>query len=153
MATTEIQRIIHLFENTFTGNAWHGPAVMEVLSDLTVEETLNKIGNSHTIAELVEHMITWRQFVVKKLEGDALYDVTEAENFRSVSTITEKDWKATLERLQLSQDTLLSLLKSITDEKLNEIVGKRDYNYYTLLHGIIQHDIYHLGQIVLMRKL
>ena len=153
MANTEIQRVIHLFEKTFTGNAWHGPAVMEVLADLTIEETLNKIENSHTIAELVEHMITWRQFVVKKLEGDALYDVPEHENFRSVSTITEKDWKATLERLQLSQETLLNLLKSTPDNKLNETVGNRNYNYYTLLHGIIQHDIYHLGQIVLMRKL
>jgi uncharacterized damage-inducible protein DinB len=143
----ENQRIADLLEKSFHGPAWHGPHVMEVLSSITASLATQKVSASHSIIELVMHMTAWRDFVTKRLLGNNDFEVSEAENFPKGT-----DWAAALNTLQQSQSELLKALNSFPEEKLVKIVPTRTYDFYTLLHGIIQHDIYHLGQIVLLKK-
>jgi uncharacterized damage-inducible protein DinB len=97
-------------------------------------------------------MTAWRNFVIRRLQGDEGYELTEDENFKKISDITEEAWASAKQALEESQQKLMGLLNQIHDDKLLKTVGNRSYDYYTLLHGIIQHDVYHLGQIVLLKK-
>jgi uncharacterized damage-inducible protein DinB len=95
------------------------------------------------------HMTAWRIFVIKKLEGDQEYKVAEEMNFPS-----SNNWSEALQALDDSQAALLQALESFDNARLYEIVRHSSYNYsyYTLLHGLIHHDLYHAGQIALTRK-
>lgn len=154
MNITETYRITDLLRRAFDGtNAWHGPSIIETISGLKLEETINQVADSHNVAELIEHMIAWRTFAIKKLQGEEAYDVLEDINFLKITAMTQEMWQDMMQRLYQTQDDFLRILSQTQDEKLAETVSGRDYNFYTLLHGIIQHDLYHLGQIVLLRKL
>src|SRR5260221_8478586 len=143
----ELQSIIGLLEKSFHGPAWHGPAVMEALADVTQVTALRKPVTSHGIIELVLHMTAWRNFVTKRLQGNNEFEVSQKENFPEGT-----DWAKALSGLQQSQEELLRAMKKFPAEKLIDIVPTRKYDFYTMLHGIIQHDIYHTGQIVLLKK-
>lgn len=145
----EIKNIHKLLQRSFEKNAWHGPAVKEVLENITAEQANKRLPDSHRIIELVAHMTAWRIFVVKKLEGDSEYKVAEEMNFPAAT-----DWLKAMKELDESQAKLLEAVKAFDSAKLHEPVphGSYNYSYYTLLHGIIHHDLYHAGQIALIKK-
>ena len=152
MKNQEIQNIKTQFDKTFNGPAWHGSAVQEVLKDISNKEALKTVGSANNIAELVFHMIAWRDFLINKLKGQSDYDVSPEENFQKIEQLSKQEWIDLKARLEFSQAELQELLSKADDEILNQKVGKRDYNFYALMHGVIQHDLYHLGQIVLLKK-
>lgn len=136
-------------QKTFEKNAWHGPSIKEVLPDISPQQSLKKLPNTHSIIELVSHMTSWRVYTTKRLQGDHQFKVTEQLNFPSSS-----DWSKALQDLDASQAALLQAVTDFPAERLHEVVpnNKQQYTFYTLLHGIIHHDLYHLGQIVLIKK-
>ena len=152
MKNQEIQNIKTLFDETYNGPAWSGPAVKEVLKEVSHEDALKKIGESHNIAEIVFHMIAWRNFLINKLKGEESYDVLDEENFQKIDTISENEWTKLKDRLETSQKIMQELLSKTDDNLLSKKVALRKYTYYILMHGVIQHDLYHLGQIVLIEK-
>ncbi|MBS1545241.1 MAG: DinB family protein [Bacteroidetes bacterium] len=147
--TKETERIVRILEKTFDKQPWYGSSIMEVLSQVTPEKAHQRIGTSHTITELVLHMTTWRQFAIHRLQGDNNFEVSEAMNFPHAGSIQEA-----VKALHQSQMKLLEAAASFPDERLGDLVPSKTqrYTYYTLLHGIAQHDIYHLGQIALLLK-
>lgn len=148
MRKTEIQNLIDTLSHTFEKNAWHGPAVLEALEDLSAVQAEQRIGNSHSIIELIVHMTAWRNFVCEKLEGNATYDIeTDEMNFPST-----KNLKTAIQELKASQKRLLKLLEQTPIEKLEEKVPGRPFKFKVMLNGIIHHDLYHTGQIVLLKK-
>lgn len=153
MNISETYRITELLRRTFDGEPWYGPSVMDTLSDVTLEETLNQLKNSHTIVELVEHMIAWRTFVIKRLQGENDFEVEQEDSFKNVAAMTTERWQDAVQRLHETQETLMQILSQTSDEKLMEMVAGREYTVDKMLHGIIQHDAYHIGQIVLLRKM
>lgn len=92
-------------------------------------------------------MTVWRHFTTKRLQGNNEFEVSELENFPKGT-----DWASALNALQQSQEELVKAVSLFPEEKLSETVPTRNYDFYTLLHGIIQHDIYHTGQIVMLKK-
>lgn len=145
----EMQHILTTIKRTFHGAAWHGPAVKEVLKDITAEQALMRLPNTHSIIELAGHMATWRVYVVRKLQGDGTFKVSDDTNFPA-----EKDWAKVLRDLDDSQAQLEQALDKFPEEKLHELVPHSAYkhSYYTILHGIVHHDLYHAGQIQLIAK-
>jgi len=145
----ELKHLIKMLQHTYEKNAWHGPAVKEVLEHLTAADAQKRLPDSHSIIELVAHMTAWRNFVVKKLQGNTEYKVTDEMNFP-----TPTDWPKVVDELESSQTKLLEALKGFDSSKLYDAVphGSYNYNFYTLLHGIIHHDLYHAGQIALIKK-
>ncbi|MCU0396649.1 MAG: DinB family protein [Cyclobacteriaceae bacterium] len=143
----ELKNLSKLLQRVYNGKAWHGPSIMEVLGDVTEESSVKKAGNSHSIVQLVLHMIAWRTFVTRRLQGDHEFEVSDRENFPE-----SIQWKDALAKLQASQDRLLKAIEAIPDIQLNVVVANRKYDFYVLLHGLIHHDIYHIGQIQLIKK-
>ncbi|HOX83219.1 MAG TPA: DinB family protein [Chryseolinea sp.] len=147
--SSELTHILTLLKSTFEKNAWYGPSVQEVLKDITPSQSTQRISNTHSIIELVAHMTAWRTFVVKKLEGDVDYKVDDALNFP-----TPFNWETTLKELHESQAKLIAAIQNFDSSLLHDAVpnSSSGYTFFTLLHGIIHHDIYHTGQIMLIKK-
>lgn len=152
----EVLRIIDLLNDTYESEqAWHGSSVVEILRGVSPKMANRRLSPStHTIAELVFHMTTWRIFAVRKLQGDVRFDIkTKEKNWKTFSIVDDLEWETLQMELSLSQEELVSELeKRSSDEFLDQIVQGRDYSNYTLLHGIVNHDLYHAGQIAFIKK-
>ena len=145
--SNEVSPLIELLRKVYYGPAWHGPSIMEVLKEITAIQSVARINNTHTIAELVEHMISWRDYVIEMLTGNANYTVSDIKNFP-----TPRPWPEILQALEEQQQRLIKTLGQFPHADLKKKVGNNDFDYYTLLHGIIHHDLYHIGQIQLIKK-
>ena len=152
MKNPEISRIILMLQNTFDGAAWHGASIMEVVEKITVKQAFHPSAHIHRICELVQHIIAWRIFAIKRLEGDAQYEVSQFDDWKTFNNPNEATWVKIKEDLVASQNNLLSALHNFSDDRLNEEVERKAYDYYTLVHGVIQHDLYHLGEIALLAR-
>lgn len=145
----EIEYLVSLLKQTFEKGAWHGPSVKESIEDVDQAQAFKRLPDTHSIIELVAHMTAWRAYTIRKLKGDAEYKVTDELNFPQAES-----WPETLRRLEESQMLLLSELETFPAGKLQEEVPGRanPLTFYMLLHGMIHHDVYHAGQIVLIKK-
>jgi hypothetical protein len=149
-----VQRIKTLLNAGFHGGAWHGPSVLESVKNITAKEASFKSPTIHTAAELIYHITSWRIFALKRLQGDYEYQIdTDKKDFGVAPKIDKFELETLLMELSLSHDELIKELDTKDNHFLNEIVEGSEYDYYTLIHGIIHHDIYHTGQIILLKKL
>ena len=151
---TETHRINSQLKRAYQGEAWHGPSVKELLDGVTAAQAAAKpIPDAHSIWELVNHIIAWEQIVRQRLEGETLTEIPDEMNFPPVSNASEEAWQSILRALESSNQSLRGSIKKIDDAKLEEIVPGMRYTNYFMLHGAIQHDLYHTGQIALLKKL
>jgi uncharacterized damage-inducible protein DinB len=137
------------FTQLYDKGAWFGDTYMEKLADVTEKEAFTRPMNDvHSIAELVAHVIYWRIPITK----DTYPSMESPENWPSLDKLKAKGWKKLLEEFAESQRLLLDRLAIAKPEYFKEEFKPgqtRDY----LVEGIIQHDIYHLGQLALVKKM
>jgi uncharacterized damage-inducible protein DinB len=150
---TETHRINSQLKRAQEGQAWHGPSLSELLDGVTAEQAAARpIPNAHSIWELVNHIIAWEQIARRRLEGEGQLEIPDEINFPPVTDTSESAWQTSLESLEDSHRSLREGIKKIDDSMLDEIPPGTSYSIYVLLHGVIQHDLYHAGQIALLKK-
>lgn len=150
---SELSRISDLLNQSFSGGAWHGPALEELLEDVTFEQAAAKpLANAHTIWEIVLHITAWKETVLKRLAGEKADLTTEAENWPDVAEVTKTSWQNTLARLREAHENLRNMLSQDDESSLQKIVPGQNYDTYFMMHGLIHHDLYHAGQIALLKK-
>ena len=152
---TEIKRIVQQMQAAFNSKAWHGPSVQEALANVNAAQAAAKpIANAHSIWEIVLHISAWQKIAMKRLAGEGGNNVTEEEDWPRVSDTSQTAWQSALRALKQSHRDLCGATMRLQDEDLNKMVrsSDTDHSVYVLLHGVIQHDLYHAGQIVLLRK-
>ncbi|MBC6997226.1 DinB family protein [Cytophaga sp. FL35] len=156
MNNTQIPEIVEELNATFKGEPWYGISLMEKLNQITVEEAVASVPDyPKTIVKFVKHLLAWREFVIKKLEGEALFKIemnTESD-WPAVEIKSDSDWKNLLSELEASQRKILELLAHLSDDLLWANVPGENYNYRYMLRGLIEHDTYHLGQISLLHSI
>ena len=146
----EIDRIQDQLRRAFEGDAWHGPSVREVLDGVDAARAAARpIPDGHSIWELTLHLITWEAVVASRIRG-ATVDVADAMDWPAVGNPTESAWRAAREALESGHRDLVAAIAEVSPSRLDEKVGTR--TMYLLMHGIVQHDLYHAGQIALLRK-
>jgi uncharacterized damage-inducible protein DinB len=150
---TEIERIADQLRRSHEGNAWHGPSFQELLANVSAKRAAArpKVGN-HSIWEVVHHVIAWQQVVVRRLAGETIRELSPEENWPPVPEPTDAAWSRTKADLESSYSTLRQAIARVPEERLNEPVSGKDYSVYVMLHGVIQHGLYHAGKIALLRK-
>jgi len=149
----ETHRINSQLKRAYQGEAWHGPCLRELLDGVTAEQAAARpIAGAHSIWELVNHIIAWEQISKRRLEGDAMKNPPDEVNFPPVNDTSESAWQRTLEQLAASNQALRDAVKQIDDNRLDDLVPEAGYSNYFMLHGVIQHDLYHAGQIALLKK-
>jgi hypothetical protein len=152
MKNKELTRIINMLQNIYNGAPWHGPSIMEILDKINAVQAFQESEHIHRICELVQHIIAWRIFTIKRLQGEQSYEISQKENWKVINGQDEGAWELIKSDLASTQRELIDALRQINDELLDEEVDAKAYDYYTLIHGVLQHDLYHLGEIALLAK-
>ncbi len=148
---TEIERIRDLFHRAMYGQAWHGPALWPLLSDITAEQAAARpLPNVHTIWALVLHITTWQITVRRRLLGEN-HSPSESQNFPSSYEVSPEAWQRTCHALKQSHEALAAVLADLTID-LDESPTGSTFPAYALIHGTIQHNLYHAGQIAILKK-
>jgi uncharacterized damage-inducible protein DinB len=152
---SSINNIINSLRDVNSGKPWFGRAVYEILDEVDEKKVSIKPNNSeHSLLELLYHMITWAGFTLKRIEKDKINDLAAAEelDWRLINPKLHT-WKKGLAEFKAIHKKIIDLLKKKDDSFLKEIVDYRKYDFEFLLNGLIQHNIYHLGQIAYLNKM
>jgi uncharacterized damage-inducible protein DinB len=151
----EAARIADQLRRAFDGDAWHGDSVLEILQSVTPEQAAARpIPNAHTIWELVLHIAAWDGAVLRRIGGDA-GTLAEAENFPAVADASEIAWRSALAAARHVHEELVAAVANLPDSRLDDIVPGKEgshYTFYYMLQGVVQHELYHAGQIALLKK-
>jgi uncharacterized damage-inducible protein DinB len=136
----------------FYGEAWHGPAVIELLADVDASiAAVKPLGNAHSIWELVLHIAAWDNAGRVRLAGEKC-QLSGLDNFPPVSKATEAAWRKTVAATKRTHDRLVKTVAGLSDSRLRDRVPGKRYDFYHMLHGIAQHELYHAGQIAILKK-
>lgn len=150
---SEIHRIAKQLQRTFQGRAFHGPALEEALEGVTAKMAAARSpGGAHNIWQIVLHTMLWQDTLRRWLQGD-LRRPTDEEDWPKIVDKSEAAWQATRQRLRQSNDALRDVVMTLDESRLEEPLGEHMAKVYVALHGIIQHNIYHAGQISLLKKM
>jgi uncharacterized damage-inducible protein DinB len=149
----EIERIVDQLQRAFDGRAWHGPSVMALLSDVDADQAaVRPLKERHTIWELVLHINAWRDKVRRVLGGEEMESLPDEEDWPPVDDISEEAWARTVEELKRVHGVLIEAVSGFNESQLDETVPGASYSFYNMLHGLVQHDLYHAGQIAILKK-
>jgi uncharacterized damage-inducible protein DinB len=152
----EVERIADQFKRAFDGEAWHGPSVLALLEGVTAEQAAaHPIAGAHSIWELTLHIGAWESACLRRLQGDPA-QLSDEEDWPSVGDPSEDAWTAAKNELRVGHQALLDELSGLDDSRLDEpIIEDAPTSFssvYVTLHGGVQHNLYHAGQIALLRK-
>ena len=150
---SEIENISHLLGQTCAGAAWYGPSLRRLLADVTAQEaSARTVPGAHSIWQQVLHLIAWREVACGLLAGGRVTGVPDERNWPVTSDTSESAWTNLLEELEQSQHRLGEAVSRFPDERLHTNVPGHAFSFYGLLHGVMQHDAYHAGQIAVLRN-
>jgi predicted RNase H-like nuclease len=148
----ETQRIADQVKRAFYGEAWSGPCVNEVLENVTAEiAVMRVVPDAHSIWELVHHIEAWLNIVRRRVNGE-VFTVTPEVNFPPVHDSSETTWKKSQDSLERSEQELRAAILALPETRLDEPAVPGGDSVYVLLHGAVQHSLYHAGQIALLKK-
>jgi uncharacterized damage-inducible protein DinB len=151
---SELARIQDQLQRSFDGEAWAGPSVTALLADVSATQAAaNPRPGIHSIWELVHHLITWQRIAVRRLAGETIVDVPEAVNWPPVADASEAAWRRTRDELASAHRQLSEAIGRLAEARLSETVPGTRHSIYVELHGLVQHNSYHTGQIALVKKL
>ena len=164
MPRDEMRRIADQLDRAVNGKAWHGPALLELLGGVSAADAAARpLPAAHSIWELVAHTTAWLEIVRSRLEGTAPLRITKAMDWPPVRQPAQKSsakesasrqWRADLSRLRRAAKELHAAIGSQDDSRLTEdLPGTNDtWSTYITLHGVLQHVLYHAGQIAILKK-
>ena len=157
---SETERIAQQLEVTWKGDAWHGPGLSELTDGLTAQQAAtHHVSEAHSIWELVRHCTGWLREVERRLDGSDPAEPAEGD-WPETGEVVEGRWVAVRAALGVAVADLARRIRGFDEARLDQRVGQqRDpalgtgSTYYVMLHGAVQHNLYHAGQIALLRKL
>ncbi len=156
---TRIERLIDQLERGFRGDPWYGGSVLRVLDGITAETAAARpVRGAHSIWELVLHMTGWKREVLARFRGATAGEPVGGD-WPAAPGRDGAAWRAALADLTAAHEELIGELRGSTDAVLdapvrderNPALGTGLAQWQTL-QGILQHDIYHLGQIALLKR-
>jgi len=151
---SESQRIARQMQQACEGDAWHGPCLGEVVDDITAEMALARpIPQAHTIWEIVLHLIATEKLLLRRLNRDQTLLTNPPQDWPPLDDTRATEWPNAVRAL-LELDTILrEQVARFPDEQLDEPLLPGGTSAYNNFHGYVQHHLYHLGQIALLKKM
>jgi uncharacterized damage-inducible protein DinB len=150
----EILSIIKNFETTLNGQPWFGRAVYTLIDEIDSKKAVVKPNeNEHSALELIWHMNTWAEFTLANLENRSEHELKaiEANDWREIEKL-KHSWKKGLSQFKSIHKKIIAILNKRDDDFLSDMVPNRRYNFRFILNGLIQHNIYHAGQLAYLKK-
>jgi uncharacterized damage-inducible protein DinB len=150
---TEVDRIADQLRRAFEGPSWHGDSVWEILADVTAAQAAARpLTNAHTIWEICLHMKAWGKVVTNRIEGKR-EELPDNEDWPAVTDTSDAAWLRLNGEMKRMCHDLRHAVIDLDDTRLFDFAVGCDYDIYVMLHGLIQHCIYHAGQIALLKKM
>lgn len=147
----EVLEIADQLQRAQRGPAWHGPALGELLAGVDASLAQQRLlPGAHNIWELVLHVAAWQSVALDAVEGRRILELAGSEDW-PVAGSGERDWRGVVEQLGRINRELVAALDKFPDERLGEKVAGRDYSFSVLLHGVVQHNVYHAGQVAILK--
>jgi uncharacterized damage-inducible protein DinB len=148
----EKKRTLELLDRAYRAKAWHGPALLETLDGVDASMAAKRVvKGAHTIWELVDHLGSWNAIVAERLAGKTP-QVTPDMNFPRTPSPTAAAWKKSLARLAASQRKFRAAVAKFPESQLGRIRPGTKTSWNVLIHGQMQHQLYHAGQIAMLRR-
>jgi uncharacterized damage-inducible protein DinB len=148
----EIERITDQALKMYSGGAWHGPSVREVLADVDANlAASHPVPGAHSIWELVLHLIATQAVLLQRIHGESAGLKTE-DFWPAVPSASESAWVETVERLRQQEADLRRAMSTFPEERLDARLTAEGSSAYNNFHGHLQHSAYHAGQISLLKK-
>ena len=151
---TELSSYIRQLESIYDGRPWYGDSLLHKLEQIGPKEAFaTPAPGIHSVAQLTAHILSGRRVLGERLKGKADFkvEINSAEDWPSQKDLQKKAWEKILSELADNQRELLELLSAETDELLAKTYDDK-HNFRFLIEGIIEHDIYHTGQIGLLES-
>ncbi len=150
----EIERILDQLKRAYEGEAWHGPSVKEVLNGVTAAQAhARPLSEGHTIYELTRHIAVWEDVGRRRLQGDpANVPISSPEDWPPAEDTSESAWAQAQSALDRGHQALVEAIDRVEESRLDEPIMEGKSSVYVTLHGVIQHDLYHAGQIAILKK-
>ncbi len=146
-------QIAKQFRDVYFGGNWTSVNLKENLADVTWQQAITKVYSFNTIAALVYHMNYYVGAVLKVLLGEPL-NASDKYSFDHPPILSQQEWEELLNKTWTDAENLSILLEQLPESKLWETFTDEKYgNYYRNIHGVIEHCHYHLGQVVLIKKI
>lgn len=155
MGTKDIHHIIKTQKNVIGGENWYGENFRNKIDGLTEAQAFERpTARVHTVAELVSHITAWRCYNIGKLKGQPTGLTMESpENWKDNELLKQQGWEQLKKAFYDSAEELTHLMEKRDDAFLDEMYNGNGHDWRGLFEGLIQHDIYHLGQIAITIKL
>lgn len=147
----EINRIAKQFAALQHGDCWIGTNFKDALHGIDAAKAVDKLtADGNSIWMLVSHLVYWRSRVTNRLNGND--NPPPFKDFKLPDELNDITWKQTLLDFEAAYHTLRSALLNMRDEQLDKPSPRAEQTYYQLIMGCLQHDAYHLGQIVFLKN-
>lgn len=155
----EIRRIADQLQRAFNGDPWYGTPLLKILAGVTAAQaTAQPVAGLYSIWQIVLHIAAWEGAVLERLAGKPARLPAEGD-WPEITDTSETGWQNALALLAQRHDDLMKAMATLTDDDLKRVIGpERDpatgsgVSVYYTLHGVIQHNIYHTGQIAVLKK-
>lgn len=147
---TNVSYFCQQFRHTYEGEPWYGDSLRHKLASVSAGEAFALPARGvHSIAQLVAHMLAWRRLLVERLKGNGDFRIESDSvlDWPPTATLQTKGWANLLAEFEEHQAELLRLLEAETDELLERPLPDGRPSFRLLLDGVVQHDVYHIGQI------
>ncbi len=149
---SEIERIADQIVSGYLEGAWPGVSVRELLRSLSpAEAAAHPVPVAHSAWEIALHLAFWHDAARRRLGGQAV-DYAHEEDWPAPAEPTAANWEAALDRLDAGHQALVDTVRALKPERLGQQVVGKSFDVYFMLHGVPQHDLYHCGQVTLLRK-
>ena len=144
---SELSRLARDLQVIYSAEPWHGPSLAEILEDISDEEAVARpFPGVHSIGEIVLHIAGWQEVCQLRLQGAEVNDPPEGDFPEGI------EWSVALARLEQSNRRMILAISALAEEVLDTTVAHKNYTVRFMLHGVIDHCVYHSGQISLLRK-
>jgi uncharacterized damage-inducible protein DinB len=151
---SESARIADQLRRAFRGEAWHGPSLLDLLAEITPQQARARpMRSAHNIWELVMHVDIYLQVGLEATQGTPMPKMYGTEkDWPALPAGSAEGWFDAQDKLFQDAEKLALAIEKFDDAKLTDAAPGRSYDFYYLFHGIVQHSLYHGGQIAILKK-
>jgi hypothetical protein len=152
----EIELLLRILDESYDKKAWHGPNLKGSIRRVRAVEADWRPGpGRHSIADIVVHAAYWKYAVRRRLRGDkrGSFALKGSNWFELPSPLSESSWKEFVTLLDQEHRLLRDTVAAFPAARLHSFLEGGKWRFDSLIHGIAMHDVYHAGQIQLLKRL
>lgn len=152
----EIALLLRLIDESYEKKAWHGPNLKGSFRGLSSGEAAwRPRADRHSIADIVVHAAYWKYAVRRRLRGDkrGSFAMEGSNWFVLPSPLSDLNWRQFQRLLDSEHRALRETIASFPARQLHQTPKAGKVSFMTQVYGIALHDVYHAGQIQLLKRM